>query len=79
MREVVKRAARAAASESTVLITGAPGAGKQELALWIHRRPSSRDRQRFSSTHCTARWLSSLALLKFNLVLIFSRCVSIVL
>lgn len=44
MREVLERAARAAASDIAVLITGESGTGKELLADFIHVRSSRRDK-----------------------------------
>jgi two-component system, NtrC family, response regulator HydG len=53
MRKVLTLAARVAPVDSTVLITGESGVGKERLAQWIHQR-STRTRGPFVAVNCGA-------------------------
>jgi DNA-binding NtrC family response regulator len=53
MREIERRARRAAASDATVLITGESGTGKEVLARHIHRS-GNRSRGPFVKVNCAA-------------------------
>src|ERR1700722_3595413 len=53
MREVWTLAARAAPIESTVLITGESGVGKERVAKWLHAA-SPRAKARFEPVDCAA-------------------------
>jgi two-component system response regulator HydG len=53
MRAVLDLAARAAATPSTILLTGETGTGKEHLARWIHAR-SAGARGPFVPVHCAA-------------------------
>jgi len=53
LREVLSRVAKVAASDSTVLITGETGTGKELVARAIHRR-SNRNNGAFIAVNCAA-------------------------
>jgi transcriptional regulator with PAS, ATPase and Fis domain len=53
MREVLRLAERVAATDSTVLISGESGTGKDTLAAWIHDR-SARSAREFVKIDCAA-------------------------
>ena len=53
MREAVRLASRVAETDANVLVTGESGAGKDALALFIHRQ-SRRARQSFVKIDCAA-------------------------
>ena len=51
MRQLMERAARLAATDRPVLITGEPGTGKEALARWMHVR-SERAQRPFETFDC---------------------------
>ena len=53
MRDLWRLAARAAPTESTVLITGESGVGKERVAKWLHAA-SPRAKARFQPVDCAA-------------------------
>src|SRR5213075_463836 len=53
MREAVRLASRVAATDANVLVTGESGAGKDALALYIHRQ-SRRSSEPFVKIDCAS-------------------------